>query len=144
MLNKSLPLLLLVAVGCYEDRIEPIPGTTPPLSKSSTAKVQQCFIDNLFGFTEASHLRYDNLTVLVSDRVPSRYIAYYVIPTNQPPMIVINEDAPNQLSGYAHELVRHHCYMTGSCDYQQTSLSWTGPVGELWSLVENLSLEFCK
>lgn len=136
-------LLLLMAVGCYENVIIPIPNTKPPLSYAEGSFVQQCFIDKIEAFTVASGLRYDGVDVLVSDRVPKRYIAYYAPQARPLPLIVVNSLAPNHLSGYAHELVRHHCRVTGECDYQQTSLSWTGVVGDMWRMVENLSLEFC-
>lgn len=122
-------------MGCGPQFIS-VDGTEPRVWIINDAVVNKCFADHQKAYTQALGLDTDHVNVLLTNEITP--IAAY-----EPYRVYINDKAPNQLSAYGHELVRHHCLISGECTWYEDDLVWSGYIGQLWNRAETLSVQYC-
>lgn len=135
-MRRTLLILGLSLFSCGPQFIS-IDGTDPTVWLINGATPTACFAQHQAAYTQEIGLETDHVNVLLTNEITP--IAAY-----EPYRIYINDKAPNQLSAYGHELVRHHCLISGDCTWYESDYpTWSGYIGELWNKAETLSLLYC-
>lgn len=135
-MNELLCVSCLFILGCGPQFVF-IEGTEPKVWIVNDAVANSCFAKNQADYTRELGLNTDHVNVMLTNEI--KPIAAY-----DKYRIFINDKAPNQLSAYGHELVRHHCLISGDCSWYASDYpTWDGYIGELWNKAETLSLHYC-
>lgn len=144
----SLAILLTACSDDWEQVAAPQENSVAKFYEQTGAKFDSCFLENVEEYSAKVKQEFDKscsprfgwekkqLVVLVVPELPSqgKYTDYGAI--------YIHKDF-RQIAIYGHEYVRYLCQLSGCCQWDHTSLDWSGFIGEMWNFAETLAVKTC-